>query len=174
MLLDFFNTVANLKSVPRQGWIDKLGIQNPESVSDHTYSMTMMSWMFSEMQNLDVLKVLKMSLIHDLAESKIGDFTPEQISREQKNILEKNTMKEIFSELPVELQNQLSDIWTEFLEQKTAESILVHEIDKLEMVLQAKIYEKNNGEKIDEFVESTKNEIKNPVLKELFTKVINQ
>lgn len=163
-----------MKSVPRQGWIDKLGIQNPESVSDHTYSMTMMSWMFSEMQNLDVLKVLKMSLIHDLAESKIGDFTPEQISREQKNILEKNTMKEIFSELPVELQNQLSDIWTEFLEQKTAESILVHEIDKLEMVLQAKIYEKNNGEKIDEFVESTKNEIKNPVLKELFTKVINQ
>ncbi|MDH3501691.1 MAG: HD domain-containing protein, partial [Nitrosopumilus sp.] len=69
MLLDFFNTVINLKNIPRQGWIDKLGLETPESVSDHTFSMTVMSLIFSEIQKLDTLKVLKMSLIHDLTES---------------------------------------------------------------------------------------------------------
>ncbi|MBI5859248.1 MAG: HD domain-containing protein, partial [Nitrosarchaeum sp.] len=77
MILDFFNTSANLKKIPRQGWIDKLSIDNPESVADHTFSMAMMGMIFSDLENYDTEKILKMILLHDLAESITGDITPE-------------------------------------------------------------------------------------------------
>lgn len=174
MLLDFFNVVSNLKTIPRQGWIDKLGIDKPESVSDHTYSMTIMSLIVSELQKLDTFKVLKMCLIHDLVESKTGDLTPEQISKNEKIILEKNTMNDILKDLPNPVQEQLIDSWNEFMENKTVESKLVHEIDKLEMALQAKIYKKSGGFDVSPFLESAEKEIHNPMLKELFKKIDEQ
>jgi len=174
LLLDFFNTVINLKNIPRQGWIDKLGLETSESVSDHTFSMTVMSLIFSEIQKLDTLKVLKMSLIHDLTESLTGDLTPNQISKQEKIKLEKITMNKILQDLPKELQAQLLVIWDEYLEQKTPESIMVHELDKLEMALQAKIYEKKGNFDIQSFLDSAEQGIKNRKLKELFTKIINQ
>ena len=51
MNLDFFKTAANLKKIPRQGWIDKLSIDNPESVADHSYSMAIMSMLISDLEN---------------------------------------------------------------------------------------------------------------------------
>jgi len=47
MIIDFFRTVVNLKKISRQGWIDKVSIENPESVADHSYSMAMMSMVIS-------------------------------------------------------------------------------------------------------------------------------
>ncbi|QUC65445.1 HD domain-containing protein [Nitrosopumilus sp. K4] len=174
MLLDFFNIVCNLKKVPRQGWIDKLGLKKPESVSDHTFSMTMMGLIFSEIKKLDSQKVLKMCLIHDLAESITGDLTPEQISKDEKRVLEKNTMEQILNKLPENIKTQFLDSWNEFLERNTPEAKLVHEIDKLEMVLQAKIYEKSNGVDVTSFLESSEKEIKYLELKELFRKITEQ
>ena len=163
-----------MKTIPRQGWIDKLGIDKPESVSDHTFTMTMMGLVLSELQHLDTLKVLKMCLIHDLVESKTGDLTPDQIPKNEKVILEKNTMNDILETLPDNIKEQLSESWYEFLESKTLESKLVHEIDKLEMVLQAITYKKSGNFDVNSFLESAKKEIHNPLLKELFRKIIEQ
>ena len=174
MLLDFFNIVSNLKTIPRQGWIDKLGVNKPESVSDHTFSMTVMGLVFSELQNLDSYKVLKMCLIHDLAESKTGDLTPEKISKNEKILLERNVMNDILKYLPNDIRTQLSESWSEFLDNKTMESKLVHEIDKLEMALQAKIYNKSGVFDVSSFLKSAEKEIHNPMLKELFRKIVEQ
>ena len=43
MLLNFFQKVLDLKNIPRQGWKDKLQIDNVESVAEHTYSAAIMS-----------------------------------------------------------------------------------------------------------------------------------
>lgn len=174
MLLDFFNTVANLKTISRQGWIDKLGINNPESVSDHTFSLTVMTLIFAELQKLDTEKAIKMSLIHDLAESKIGDFMPDQLPKIQKNKLETDAMKNILNDLPPNLRNDMFNLWNEFLEQKTPESLLIHDLDKLEMALQAKIYEKRFGCNIQIFLDSAETQISNPKIKELFMKITQQ
>jgi len=50
----------------------------------------------------------------------------------------------------------------------------VHQIDKVEMILQAKIYEKegHSKERLESFFESAKIDITDPKLKELFTKII--
>jgi len=175
MILDFFKTVVNLKKISRQGWIDKLSIKNPESVADHSYSMAIMGMVLSDLENYDSERILKMILLHDLAESKIGDFTPEQINIENKIQLENTAFNEIIEHLPDSIKEQYLEIWQEYQENTSPESKIIHQIDKLEMALQAKTYQ-NEGhpkEKLETFFESAKIEITNPKLKELFTKIVN-
>jgi putative hydrolase of HD superfamily len=63
------------------------------------------------------------------------------ISHDEKIIQESKTMREIISKLPDNLHKKYLDIWNEYVENKTVSSKFVHNIDKLEMALQAKEYE---------------------------------
>ena len=173
-ILDFFKDASNLKNIPRQGWIDKLSITHPESVADHSYSMSIMAMIISDLENYDSEKILKMVLLHDLAESKIGDFTPGQISKDEKEKIENQAFREIIEKLPNSIKLQYAEIWKEYQKQASPESQIVHQIDRLEMALQAKIYEKSSLSKkdISLFLETAKADITHPKLKELFTKII--
>ena len=81
---EFLRMAAGLKKIPRQGWIDKAGISNPESVADHSYSMTVMAMMFGDNAGMDTCKMIRMALLHDIVESITGDLTPEMTSKENK------------------------------------------------------------------------------------------
>src|SRR5574340_1404351 len=100
MLFDFFYLTTELKRVPRKGWKSKVGIEHPESVADHTYGTALMAMVFSDVHNLDTEKILKMALLHDLAESVTGDFMPGAISTENKRTAENEAMQEILTKLP--------------------------------------------------------------------------
>ena len=84
MINEFFKITINLKKIPRQGWRNKLRMTNPESVADHCFSMSVIAMVLSDLQNLDTTKVLKMGLMHDLAESITGDLTTNEISKKEK------------------------------------------------------------------------------------------
>jgi len=174
MILDFFKSAINLKNISRQGWIDKLSLKHPESVADHSYSMAIMGMIMSDLENYDSEKILKMILLHDLAESKIGDYTPGEIDADKKERIENNAFFEITAKLPITLKSQYDEIWTEYQNHATPESKIVHQIDKLEMALQAKTYQKEGApkEKILPFLESVRISITHPKLKEIFTKII--
>jgi len=174
MILDFFKSAINLKNISRQGWIDKLSLKHPESVADHSYSMAIMGMIMSDLENYDSEKILKMILLHDLAESKIGDYTPGEIDADKKERIENNAFFEITAKLPITLKSQYDEIWTEYQNHATPESKIVHQIDKLEMALQAKTYQKEGApkEKILPFLESARISITHPKLKEIFTKII--
>ncbi len=176
MDLDFLKTAANLKKIPRQGWMDKLSLNNPESVADHSYSMAVISMVISDLEGCDSEKILKMALLHDLAESKIGDYTPEQLGKNEKIKLENEAFDEIVKNLPNLIKLQYLQIWQEYQENTSLESKIVRQIDKLEMALQAKIYQ-NDGyskEKLESFFTSAKTEISDPRLKELLEKIIEE
>jgi len=176
MILDFFENSINLKKIQRQGWVDKLSMGHPESVSDHSYSVAIMCMVISDMQNLNSEKILKMALLHDLAESQIGDFTPDQIEKEEKKKIENTAFEKITRYLPEEIKIKYLEIWTDYQENISEESKIVHQIDKLEMALQAKMYQKEgyDKEKLQQFFDSAKEEITNSQLKELFTQIINE
>lgn len=172
MLLDFFNTSTNLKNISRQGWIDKLAIKNPESVADHTFSMAVIGMVLSDSKKYNTEKILKMILLHDLAESVIGDITPDQKPLVDKKRLENKTMKEILSNLPEDIKTQYLEIWDDYQNNKTIDANFVHQIDKFEMALQAKIYEKQtNSEKTKVFFESAKKEITDENLVKMLQKL---
>lgn len=152
--------------MPRKGWMSKVGIEHPESVADHSYGTAIMAMVLSDLHNLDTEKILKMALLHDLAESITGDFMPEEISKENKKNAEDDAMKEIFSKLPINLAEQYDNIWQEYIQANTKESILVHEIDKLEMAIQAAKYSSEgfSTEKLGLFVDSAKKGIRSKEL----------
>ena len=64
----FFQSVLLLKNVKRAGWVSKVRVNNPESVADHTYSMCAMCMVLSDMLRLDTQRVMKMVILHDLAD----------------------------------------------------------------------------------------------------------
>ena len=175
MILNFFKIAANLKNISRQGWKDKLSLADPESVADHSYSMAIMSMVISDLENHDSEKILKMVMLHDLAESKIGDITPDQIPKEKKMELENKAFFEIIAHLPDRIKSQYLEIWDEFQENSSPESKIVHQIDKLEMALQARLYQKtgHSAEKLDPFFESVRTHIVHPKLKELFIQIMS-
>jgi putative hydrolase of HD superfamily len=173
-ILDFLKDASNLKNIPRQGWIDKLSITHPESVADHSYSMSIMAMIISDLENYDSEKILKMVLLHDLAESKIGDFTPGQISKDEKEKIENQAFREIIEKLPNSIKLEYAEIWKEYQNQISVESQFVHQIDRLEMALQAKMYEKSGSSKenIATFLQTAKSDITHPKLKELFDQIV--
>ena len=140
-LVSFFRIVCNLKTIKRSGWIHKSKITSPESVADHSYSMCMMSMILAEIMNLDSGYIMKMVIIHDLSESMVGDHMPDNKSSEEKQLLEDKAMKKIISKLPNSLRKNYLRIWNEYINNITVNAKFVHNMDKLEMALQAKEYE---------------------------------
>ena len=174
MTVDFFKSAINLKKISRQGWINKLNIDKSESVADHSFMMTVMSMVISDLTNQNSEKIMKMALLHDLAESKIGDYVPGQIDKEEKIRLENNAFMEIVDKLPNKIKIEYLQLWKEYQENISEESKIIHQIDKLEMSLQAKTYQKEGHpiEKLETFFNSAKNDISNPTLKKIFLEIV--
>ena len=138
----FFQYVLQLKSVKRAGWVSKVHVNNPESVADHTFSMCAISMVLSDMLGLDTEKVMKMVILHDLAESITGDYMPEEISKKCKLSQEKKAMNSILCSLPCNISSNYIKIWQEYILNKTHVARFVHRIDKMDMILQARRYAK--------------------------------
>ena len=173
MISDFFFQIAGLKKLPRSGWKIKIGLENSESVAEHSYMMSVMAMILSDLKSLNSEKVIKMTILHDWAESKIGDFMPDEIGYDKKSELENYAMMEILESLPQSIQSDYQNIWNEFLVRETPEARLVHELDKLEMALQAKIYEKDvDPERIKPFIISAVEQIIDPDLKKILVDIL--
>ena len=173
MISEFFFQIAELKKLPRSGWKIKVGLNNSESVAEHSYMMSVMAMVLSDLKSLNSEKVIKMSILHDWAESKIGDFMPDEIGYDKKSELENYAMVEILESLPQTIQSDYQNIWDEFLVRDTPESRLVHELDKLEMALQAKIYEKDvDPERVKPFIISAVEQIIDPDLKKILVDIL--
>ena len=80
-LISSLEHIYQLKSIPRSGWlqsgIDELGV---ESIAAHSYGMSILILhLRSELQSagVNVERALNMALVHDIAESIVGDMTPQ-------------------------------------------------------------------------------------------------
>ncbi len=164
-LLEFLLLAGKLKETERAGWIRK-HVENPESVSDHSFRVTLMSYILANEFNLDKNKLIKMALIHDLAECITGDTTPHDgISKEEQRKKERKALSKLSSLIE---NKEMLEIWDELEEQESPESVFLEQIDKLEGVLQAYEYEKHGYENLEEFWIWTEDKIKDPELKKFF------
>jgi len=142
---EFFRATGVLKTIKRKGWT-KAGIADQESVADHSFRMAIIGAYLSEEAKLDPAKIIRMCLIHDLAESEIGDLTPEEkISQEAHRKDEDRVCRTIFASLPDKQRRIFLRDWAELLEARTTEARLVWQIDKLEMGLTMKDYLRSGG-----------------------------
>jgi len=174
MIEQFFQRVLELKNIPRQGWKEKLEINNPESVADHSYSTSVMSMILSDLDGLDSEKIIKMALLHDLSESITGDITPDNMLKDEKVNKENIAMKQILNNLPSKIAGQYFELWNEYQKNSSQEAKLLHDVDKLEMAFQAKFYRDKgiSKEKLQTFINTAKVEIKNKNLSNIISNFI--
>ena len=174
MIENFFQKVLALKTIPRQGWKEKLEMNCPESVADHSYSVTTMSMIISDLEGLNTEKIIRMALLHDLAESVIGDITPNKLTNEEKMFKENEAMKQILKNLPDKITKTYFETWNDYQNNSSEESNLLHDIDKLEMAFQAKFYQENgvSKDKILTFFNTANTEIKNKNLRNILSNII--
>ena len=146
----FFHLLERLKTTKRAGW-RRFGIDNCESISDHMYRMSILTMMApqSVSSKLDILRCCRMALIHDMAESLVGDITPvDPVSKEEKSRRESETMDYICTNLLGNFNGGLNGkdirhIWQEYEDSETPESLFVHDVDKMELLLQMLEYERS-------------------------------
>jgi putative hydrolase of HD superfamily len=141
-LLDFITAVGRLKRLPRTGWVDS-GVEDPESVADHSFRTTFITMVLADLQGLDSERAMRIALLHDLAEAEMGDLTPEQKrSMGQEYIKEeRGAIGRILSRLPEDIAEDYHALWEEFIRGSSPEAEIVAQADKLEMILQALEYE---------------------------------
>src|SRR5690554_3150186 len=97
---------------------------------------------------LDLPRCMKMCLIHDMAESLVGDITPvDGVPKPEKSRRETETVSFISSSLLGRVHGgvpgeELRAIWQEYEDGVTLEARYVHDVDKMELLLQMFEYEK--------------------------------
>ncbi|MGI0079762.1 MAG: HD domain-containing protein [Nitrososphaerales archaeon] len=132
---------GRLKRIKRSGWIKKAGVTEAESVADHSYRMAVLGMFLAEELRLNSAKIVRMCLLHDLAESVIGDKMPEEKKSEKSHRMEElRVLNLLLSSLPARSRKKLSADAQELMLGNTKEAELTWEVDKLEMSLQRQDY----------------------------------
>lgn len=140
----FYLAATQLKYKIRSGW-DKnhwnISKDRIESVAEHIYGTCILAISIaSEFEcNIDLSKVIKMLVIHELGEVIIGDITPfDNISKEEKMKIEHEAILTVIGDLAS--KDELVSLLLEFDERTTKEAIFAYHCDKLEADIQSKVY----------------------------------
>ncbi|KAK5725044.1 hypothetical protein LTR17_013335 [Elasticomyces elasticus] len=158
----FFHALTLLKTTPREGW-RRFGINDGESISDHMYRMSIITLLCppSLATTLDIPRCTRMALVHDMAEALVGDITPiDGVSKPEKSRREAETMDYLCSGLLGRVGGGVAgkaglagegirEAWQEYEDGLTRESVFVHDVDKVELLLQMVEYEKEKDGQLD-------------------------
>ncbi|MBU7032408.1 MAG: HD domain-containing protein [Theionarchaea archaeon] len=148
-VIDFIQAAERLKDIFRTGW--KLsGVDHPESVADHSYCVAVLAMILGDMLNLDTEKMMRMALLHDLIESKLGDIHYEgriYLGERALAAAEENAARDL-------LTGEYLEVWEEYCKAQSREAQIVSACDKLELYFQAIRYEKTGYKGLEHFWEN--------------------
>lgn len=169
--LNFFEKVGTLKKTPRTGFL-WLGVENPETIGQHIFRVAILNWVLATLAKpkLNIERVIKISLVHDLCEVYAGDMTPywgilpedkekrieilKRWPRFSKKVKEKRdrikfkkekaSLEKLIKDLPPEIKKEIMNCWLDYERMNTKEGRFVKQGDKIETLLQAKEYWKDD------------------------------
>jgi 5'-deoxynucleotidase len=189
-LLVFLRVAGRLKALHRQGWVDR-GIPNPESVADHSYQNALVAWILGACAGLDTARLVKLMLVHDLAEAVVGDVTPythlirdganpSDVAARWRDLVdpvdaasvklakhdrERAAIIDLTSSLPGPLRDEICGLWDDYAERRSPEAGFAAQTDKLEALMQALEYDaQGQPADIDNFLASAQDAVTHPTL----------
>ena len=137
MQMDFIKEIDKLKYIQRKTKL--FNSERHENDAEHSWHLAMMVMVLSEYANapVDMLKVLKMVLLHDIVEIDAGDTFLYDTTKNHSNTDEELiAAARIFGLLPDDMKNDFMAIWIEFENGETNEAKFAKAIDRLEPTLQ--------------------------------------
>ena len=135
--IDFIKEIDKLKYIQRKTKL--FNSDRHENDAEHSWHLAMMTIVLAQHadQPIDILKVLKMVLIHDIVEIDAGDTFIYDTAKNHTNTEEELIAAErIFGLLPTEQAQEFIAIWKEFEDGETDEAKFAKSMDRLEPLLQ--------------------------------------
>ncbi|BBG92947.1 Metal-dependent phosphohydrolase, partial [Prunus dulcis] len=121
------------------------------------YRMGLMALIASDIPGVDRDKCIKIALVHDIAEAIVGDITPSDgVPKAEKSRREQEALDQMCKLLGGgKIAEEIGELWMEYEGNSSPEAKIVKDLDKVEMILQALEYEKDQGKDLEEFFQST-------------------
>ncbi|CAD0002208.1 hypothetical protein FLACHUCJ7_00897 [Flavobacterium chungangense] len=140
---DLLDQIAFIKEIDKVKYIQRktklFNSDRCENDAEHSWHLALMAIILAEHSNesIDVLKVVKMVLIHDIVEIDAGDVFIYDTAKNYSNTDEERlAANRIFGLLPKNQAEELIAIWEEFEAGETDEAKFAKSMDRLEPLLQ--------------------------------------
>ncbi len=141
--LAFSLEIDKVKNIFRQTHLSGNGRR--ENDAEHSWHMAVMAYLFREYANeeVDILKVIMMCLIHDIVEIDAGDtFAYDEDGLKTQKSREDDAKQRVFSLLPDEQAKEMIALFDEFEAFETPESRFAHVMDNIQPLM---LNNSNNG-----------------------------
>lgn len=141
--LAFSLEIDKAKNIFRQTHLSGNG--RNENDAEHSWHMAIMAYLLKEYSNeeIDILKVILMCLIHDIVEIDAGDtYAYDRLALQTQKLREELAKERIFSILPEDQKEDLTALFDEFEENKSPEAKFAHAMDNLQPLI---LNNSNNG-----------------------------
>ena len=148
-IYEFLKVINDFKSIKRLSVIKSGGRR--ESDAEHTWHLVMFVWMYSYLyeKKYDLLKSIKIALVHDLVEIYSGDvYGVGAVDKNQKENRERISANKLFSLLPTSISEELITLWEEYEERVSEESRFVWALDKIAPRFQLSLTGKDEADKL--------------------------
>ena len=134
--IEFIIEIDKVKGIIRKSRI--FHEKRYENDAEHAWHICMMALVLAEYANerIDISKVIKMALLHDLVEIDAGDTFLYAANRKDATLKERECAKRIFGILPEDQCNEFITLWEEFEAKETPEAKFAGVMDRLEPLLQ--------------------------------------
>jgi 5'-deoxynucleotidase YfbR-like HD superfamily hydrolase len=145
----FISYLGKLKMIPRSGWISHgVGLHDVESVAEHTFSTSSLAMVLADIEiskgnRVNVERVIRMGLLHDLTEALTFDISKSYLEylgskgEVMKRQVEQAAWSHIIEGISSEsIKGKYARAWSEFDAEESLESQIVHAADKLDILFQ--------------------------------------
>jgi len=155
--LNFLIEINRLKEIPRT-WQITWRVKNPTTIADHIFRATFTIWLLGQKKNLNIKKLIKIALAHDLCEVYAGDLTPlfyyqkrtpkimkwfrlsekEKKKRAKKQLeIEKNSLLKLVKHLNSEVQREIVSSWFDYEQKISQEGKFAKQADRIDTLLES-------------------------------------
>jgi len=134
--LDFIKEIDKEKQIFRQTYVSDA--TRKENDAEHAWHMAIMAFLFSEYANeeIDVLKTIRMILIHDVVEIDAGDtYAYDEVGKQTQREREEKAANRLFGMLPEDQAKDLLALWEEFEAGETNEARFARALDNFQPMM---------------------------------------
>ncbi|MBW3553939.1 MAG: HD domain-containing protein [Gemmatimonadetes bacterium] len=132
-VVDFLQGAERLKDVTRTAWTSE---GRRESVAEHTWRLCLMAMLLGDaFPDVDLARLLKICIIHDLGEAIGGDISA-KLQDGSKAGAEREDLLTLLAPLPEPRREEITALWDEYEAASSPEARIAKGLDKIETILQ--------------------------------------
>ena len=167
-IVNFFFESGMLSKTPRTGF-QFLGT-GKQSVAEHSFRVAIIGFALAKLvEDVDVFKVVRMCLFHDLPETRTGDLN--YVNKHYVDAKEDEAIEDLASTLP--FGNEIEEVLTELKRNNTKEAQLVHDADQLELILELKEQLDLGNQYASRWIHFAKERLKTDIGKKIADQITN-